>query len=139
MRFVTLLAVADMGCACVKSIEAGGDTSSTGETLPVGAEVEAEAAALARVEVQFLPKLSLHFDGFLVTGAVESGGTEGGAAAAGGIECRGALLRRAVGTAWRATGSKGFLLRRLVDVEVLVEPDLRDEDLEAMLISLARD
>lgn len=84
IRVVTLLAIADIGCACAKSTEAG--ASSTGETLPAGAG----AAALARVEALFLPKLSFHFDGFLVTGAVE-GGT-----VAGGMEgC--VLLRSAVG------------------------------------------
>lgn len=74
MSVVTLLAVADMGCACAKSTEAG-DSSSTGETLPADTEV----AALARVEVLFLPKLSFHFDGFLVTGAVGSGAEDGAA------------------------------------------------------------
>lgn len=109
MRLVTLLAVADIGCACGKSMEAGGDASSTGET-------PAEAAL-------FLPKVSFHFDGFLVTGA-GGGGTEGGGGA-GGRE----LLR----------SSKDFLWRLLVEDEALVEADLRDEDLEALLISLARD
>lgn len=129
MRVVTLLAIADMGCACVKSTEAGSESSSTGETLPAGAEV----VALARVEVLFLPKLSFHFDGFLVTGAGK--GVEGDTAAE---ETSGRVfLRSAVGTAYIVTGSKGFLL--VVEDEVLVEADLRDEALEALLISLARD
>ena len=73
MRLVTLLAIADIGCACVNSIEDGDEASSRGETMPA----EGEAAALARAEALFLPKLSFHFDGFFVTGAGAGGGGGG--------------------------------------------------------------
>jgi hypothetical protein len=59
IRLVTLLAVADIG------IGVSGEASSTGETRP-------SAAAL------LLPKLSFHFDGFLVMGRA---GVEEGAGA----------------------------------------------------------
>jgi len=91
MRLVTLLAIADIGCACVNSIEAGGEASSRGETLPA-------AAALARAEALFLPKLSFHFDGFFVTGA--GAGVGGGGAVEVETETGGrVLLRSAVGIA----------------------------------------
>jgi hypothetical protein len=98
MRLVTLLAIADIGCACVNSIEAGGEASSRGET------VEGKAAALAGVEALFLPKLKFHFDGFFVTGAGTGGGcfaVEVEMAETGG---RG-LLRSAVGMGYIQTGS----------------------------------
>lgn len=89
MRLVTLLAIADIGCACANSLEAGGEASSRGE-IPV------EAAALARIEALFLPKLSFHFDGFFVTGAGAGGG--GGAVDVEMAETGGrGLLRSAVG------------------------------------------
>ena len=94
MRLVTLLAIADIGCACVNSIEAGGEASSRGETLPA----EGEVAALARAEALFLPKLSFHFDGFFVTGAGVGGA--GGAVEVETVETGGrVLLRSAVGIA----------------------------------------
>jgi hypothetical protein len=87
MRLVTLLAIADLGCACVNSMEAEGETSSTGEALPA----ETEGAALARVEELFLPKLSFHFDGFFVPSVGERGAVTRGAG--------GRALRSAVGIA----------------------------------------
>jgi hypothetical protein len=68
-------------------MEAEGETSSTGETLPA----ETEGAALARTEELFLPKLSFHFDGFFVTGVGGSGAVTTGTG--------GRALRSAVGIA----------------------------------------
>jgi hypothetical protein len=91
-RLDTLLAIAWLG---VKSRDAGGETSSTGEIRP------AAAAALASAEALFLPKLSFHFDGFLVTGGrVEVTGGEAG----GGSEGRG-LVNNALGIAYIMGGS----------------------------------
>jgi hypothetical protein len=89
MRLVTLLAIADIGCACVKSTEAADEASSRGETLP------AEAAVLARVLVLFLPKPSFHFDGFFVTSVGGRGAVTGEMVGTGGR----VLLRSAVGMA----------------------------------------
>lgn len=68
MRLVTLLAVVDMGGDGCWSKDVGGETSSTGETRPADG-----AGAL------FFPKLSFHFDGFLVTGGGDTTGAGGGA------------------------------------------------------------
>jgi hypothetical protein len=131
-----LLAVVDLAnevCECEycdeRSRDGGGETSSTGETRP------AAAAALARVEPLFLPKLSFHFDGFLVMGEGVIG--EGTAVVAVAVELadKGERGKRGVGKAYIATGSKG-LLEALVDVER--NDGGREEALDAMLISRAR-
>jgi len=94
-RLDTLLAVVAIASEGDKSRDAGGEASSTGEIRP------AAAAALASAEALFLPKLSFHFDGFLVTvGRVEVTGGE----AAGGSGWRGPV-RNAVGIAYIAAGS----------------------------------
>lgn len=160
MRFVTFIAVADMlgGPPLLplpppKSNDVGGDTSSTGETGP-------PAAMDAAV---FLPKLSFHFEGFLVmgvgTGAVAGAGvvvevevdTEEGAGVGEIVEAGDlaealrvlallVLVSKGVGIAYIETGSNGLRARRLdVVVEVLlVDTDLCDEDLD-LLISQASD
>jgi len=86
-----------------RSRDAGGETSSTGEIRPA---VAAALAALASAEALFLPKLSFHFDGFLVTGRrVEvTGGVAVGMKAAGETEGR-VFLRSAMGTAYIEGGS----------------------------------
>lgn len=94
-RLDTLLAVVAIAREGDKSRDAGGETSSTGEIRP------AAAAALASAEALFLPKLSFHFDGFLVTGArVEVTGGD----ASGGAEGR-EPVRNAVGTGYIEGGS----------------------------------
>jgi hypothetical protein len=123
-RLDTLLAVVAIAWAGDKSRDAGGEASSTGEIRPAAMAAFASAVAL------FLPKLSFHFDGFLVTGGrVEVTGGE----AAGGSEWP---VSNALGIAYIRAGSKGFLTR---DEDVLVEADRWDDDLDAMLISRARD
>jgi hypothetical protein len=96
---VTLLAVT-MAWEGVRSRDAGGKTSSTGEIRT------AVAAALASAEALFLQKPSFHFGGFLATGGrVEV--TEG--AGAGMETARGVegwvFLRGATGTACTKGGS----------------------------------
>ena len=94
-RVDTLLAVVALAWEGVKSRDAGGEASSTGEIPP------AAAAALASAEALFLPKLSFHFDGFLVTGGrVEVTGGETG----GGSGGRG-LVNNAEGIAYIRGGS----------------------------------
>ena len=88
-RLDTLLAVVAMAWEGDKSRDAGGETSSTGDIRP------AAAAALASAEALFLPKLSFHFDGFLVTGGRAE--VIGGEAGGGGVDGRG-FVRNAVGT-----------------------------------------
>jgi hypothetical protein len=70
----TLLAVVAITWEGDKSRDTGGEASSTGEIRP------AAVAALASAEALFLPKLSFHFDGFLVTGgrAEATGGEAAG-------------------------------------------------------------
>lgn len=73
----TLLAVVAITWEGDKSRGAGGEASSTGEIRP------AAVAALASAEALFLPKLSFHIDGFLVTGGraeVTGGVATGGSA-----------------------------------------------------------
>jgi len=124
-RLDTLLAVA-IAWEGDKSRDAGGEASSTGEIRP------AAAAALASAEALFLPKLSFHFDGFLVTGGrVEVTGGEA-AGGSGGRE----PVSSAEGIPYIIGGSKGFLTR---DEDVLVEAERWDDDLDAMLISRASD
>lgn len=96
-RLDTLLAVVAMAWEGDKSRDGGGETSSTGEIRP------AAAAALASAEALFLPKLSFHFDGFLVTGgrAEVMGGEAGGEE---GTEGRG-FVKNAVGTGYNKGGS----------------------------------
>lgn len=146
IRSVTLLAVVGMGGA---SGDVGGGISSTGDTRP-----DAEALTL------FLPKVSFHFDGFLLgTGGV--GGAEitwtgggavlrtdgGGALRIAGDEAlrtggEGTLLRgaasKAEGMAKIDTGSNGSRLAE--ELEAFVDTDIWiDEDLDALLISRAND
>lgn len=118
-RLVTLLAVDAMALADV-----GGATSSTGEIRPAAVEA---AALAASADALFLPKLSFHLDGFLVTGAGGAFTVGAGAGATG-------LAKSAEGTAYMDTGSKGFLTRA-----GLLEPERWEDDLEAMLISRASD
>ena len=95
-RLDTLLAVVAMAWEGDKSRDGGGETSSTGEIRP------AAAAALASAEALFLPKLSFHFDGFLVTG----GRAEVITGEAGGERTEGwGFVRSAVGTGYIEGGS----------------------------------
>lgn len=90
------------------SSDGSGETSSTGDTRP---------ALAARAEALFLPKLSFHFDGFLVTGGL--GGTTGEAKDGGAF--RGP--KSAVGIAYMLTGSNGTRVRRDEEALVLVDTD----------------
>lgn len=126
MRFVTLLAVVDMGGDPPRSKDVGGETSSTGETRPVAG-------------VLFLPKLSFHLDGFLVTGGGTVFGEDGGEGSVLRVPLRGAVSK-GCGRGKRETGSNGSAARRDEVAEFLVDTDLLvDEDLDALLISRAND
>lgn len=133
MRSVTLLAVEDIDRGeppASRGMDEG--TSSTGDTRP-----EAEAATL------FLPKVSFHFDGFLLGGGVETTGIDGGGALR--IDGEGTPLRgaasKAEGIANIDTGSNGSRGRLVEEPEAFVDMDLLvDEDFfEALLISRAND
>jgi len=128
MRLVTLLAVVDMGGELWRSTDDGGETSSTGDTRP------ADSA-----EALFFPKLSFHFDGFLVTGGGETVeiGETGGEGGAPRLVLRGPVsIAEGIGNI--ETGSNGSRTRR-EDPVVLGTDLLVDDDLEALLISRARD
>jgi hypothetical protein len=146
MRSVTLLAVVDIDSGEPPSGDVGGGTSSTGDTRP-----EAEL---------FLPKLSFHFDGFLLgAGGVRTIGTGGGGVLRtdnGGAlrtEGEGALRIDEEGTPLRGaaskaegianidTGSNGSRGRLAEELEAFVDMDLLvDEDFfDALLISRAND
>ena len=152
IRSVTLLAVVDLsGGGPLTSRAVGGGTSSTGDIRP-----DTEALTL------FLPKLSFHFDGFLLgAGGVGGAGTtgtgggavlrtdDGGALRIDGDEAlrtgdertpvRGAASK-AEGMAKIATGSNGSRARLVEELEAFVDTDLWvDEDLDALLISRAND
>ena len=104
-RLATLLAVDAIALAGDRSNDVGGDTSCTGEIRPAAAVAAADDAALAASAAAplFLLKLSLHFDGFLVTGA---GGAMGATVAAGAdAGAAAARERRAAGTGYMDTGS----------------------------------
>lgn len=105
IRFVTLLAVADMLEATPGSIEVGGGVSSIGDTH-----------APETADPLFFPKLSFHLEGFLVTGAgvIVGDGCTGGT-----------VLK--------------FVDELEKDIEIMVKTYLREEDLEALLISRASD
>jgi len=150
---VTLLAVVDIAAG-----ETGGDICDKSIGEGTGGTSSAAAEAASADEPLFLPKLSFHFDGFLVTGF----GTTGVVVAAGVIVAGGGEMRaggdladvevervldsKAVGIAYIDTGSNGTLARLelavvLVEVERTEAPveGALDGDLLAMLISLASD
>lgn len=152
---VTLLAVADIGgaCVCVAVLVTSGpaglakdDTSSTGETRP---------AAAARLAELALPKLSFHLLGFLVTGAgsgadcvavetVEEG--MGGTGGTGGRTAGPLAESRVLGMPNIEGGSKvplfdlpdSVLHVLLPLLPLLILSVYVDEALEARLISLAK-
>jgi len=123
IRLVTLLAVADIGRS------AAGEVSSTGETRP-------STGAL------LLPKLSFHFDGFLVigAGAVDGMGAEILGSGGTGGTARGELSRE-TGIAYIETGSNGRPLALVFEDRVVVDliDEAREAAREARLISRARD
>ena len=84
------------------SSDGSGETSSTCPALA------------ARAEALFLPKLSFHFDGFLVTGGGTTGEAKDGGAFRG---------KRAVGIAYMLGGSNGIRVRRDEEALVLVDTD----------------
>jgi len=94
-------------------------------------EADEEAAGLVGAGVLLLPILIFQMEGFLVTGVGMVGeGTEAEADAST-RDALDELLSKGLGKAYIDTGSKAFL-------GLLSEPD-RDDVLDAMLISLARD
>jgi len=118
----------------------GGVTSSTTETVPEGTEgaelTDADEEAGAEV-VLLLPILIFQMEGFLVTGAggavvvvVEALAVEADADAST-CDVLEVLFSRGLGIAYIDTGSNVFL-------GLLTDAD-REDVLDAMLISLARD
>ena len=151
---MTLLAVVDIAAG-----ETGGDICDKSIGEGTGGTSSAAAEAASADEPLFLPKLSFHFDGFLVTGFGTTGvvvaagvivAEGGGEMRAGGdladVEVERVLDSKAVGIAYIDTGSNGTLARLelavvLVEVERTEAPveGALDGDLLAMLISLASD
>jgi hypothetical protein len=124
IRLVTLLAVVDMA----EGPPSNGETSSAGDTRP----------AVKTVAV-FLPKLSFHLEGFFVTGGGETTVEGGGGGTARLLLLRGAVSK-AEGKANMETGSNGSRACREEDDADVLDTDLcTDEDLDALLISLAND
>lgn len=118
----------------------GGGTSSTADTVPEGTEraelTDADEEAGAGV-VLLLPILIFQMEGFLVTGVgavvvvvVEALAIEAEAEAST-CDALEVLLSRGLGIAYIDTGSNVFL-------DLLTDAD-REDVLDAMLISLARD
>ena len=125
MRLVTLLAVVDMGGS---NDVVEGDSSIDEICCP-----EVNAAAL------FFPKLSFHLEGFLTTGEGEVAGTDRGVGWRRLLLLREAISNGGEGKGYIDIGSNGSRPRCEEDVEIL-ETDLwAEEDLDALLISRAKD